>query len=249
MACVVSVVAAAVGSASPDTTEKRPFGGSRVYAFPLGNGGINVNALQSDSTIAIRSDELRNEFVITDLAGARIDQRYPEYAPLCREVSETRVRCAVQEPGGIRVALGNGNDYLRVEAPFNAPIVVIGDHGELGQPGDDVVEISNPPDAPTSRIQGNPGNDILLAGPSDDRLFGGPGDDVVRGRLGNDLVDGMGGGDRLMGGGDDDSIDAEKNDEDRSIDCGSGQDSAMTDLRLDPPPVRCEDVIGDETEP
>ena len=148
--------------------------------------------------------------------------------------------------GGVRVALGNGDDYLRVESPFKAPIVVSGDHGELGQPGDDVVEIWNPSDAATSRIQGNPGNDTLVAGPSDDRLFGGPGDDLVRGRLGDDLVDGMGGGDRLMGGDGADLINAERNDEDRSIDCGRGQDSARIDLHLDPPAVRCEDVVGDE---
>jgi hypothetical protein len=72
--------------------------------------------------------------------------------------------------------------------------------------------------------------------------MGGPGDDVVRGSAGDDAIDGGRGRDALSGGSGEDSVDAQKDDEDHSIRCGFGDDSATIDRGLDPEPAQCERV-------
>jgi Ca2+-binding RTX toxin-like protein len=212
--------------------------GSRVYAFPYGRGGVTLQAGDADSEIAIRSDDSKGEMVITDQAGVRIDGRFPEYASLCNQVSDTRVRCSLFDPGGVRVGLGEGNDSIEVESTHHAPVVV------AGYGGDDSIVISTPPDATSSRIQGNGGADLIVGGPSNDRLRGGSGPDILAGAAGDDLLSGKGGNDRFGAGAGDDRIKARHNDADHSIECGSGDDSAEIDRHVDPRPVRCERVRG-----
>jgi Ca2+-binding RTX toxin-like protein len=242
------VVVAAVTAVQPATSSRREgergFGGSRVYAFPEGRGGITLDAGDLDSAITIASDDVRKQFVITDEAGIKVDGRFPQWESLCQQISQMKVRCALHEPGGIRVDLGDGDDSLRVDSTHNAPVVVGGD---FSGPGDDVIRISNPPDAAASRIQGYGGDDVIVAGPSSDFLKGGPGDDLLRGEAGNDYLAGKRGADAHIAGPGDDRIEADRGDEDLDIRCGSGKDSATFDLRLDPMPERCEDADGPRT--
>jgi hypothetical protein len=85
---------------------------------------------------------------------------------------------------------------------------------------------------------GAAGADRLDGGPAADRLFGDAGVDTLAGKAGADLVDGGAdadtitggpGADQIRGGDGDDTIDARDGEID-TIDCGAGNDTALTDV-------------------
>ena len=67
-ACLAGV--STPGVVAADAPSKREAGGSRVYAFPYGRGGITLDARYADNVIAVRSDDTTNEFVITGTLSA-----------------------------------------------------------------------------------------------------------------------------------------------------------------------------------
>jgi putative metal-binding protein/hemolysin type calcium-binding protein len=85
---------------------------------------------------------------------------------------------------------------------------------------------------------GAAGGDRLDGAPAADRLFGDSGMDTLDGKAGADLLDGGAdadtltggpGADQILGGDGDDAIDARDGEKD-AIDCGAGNDTALTDL-------------------
>ena len=218
------------------TPPRAPYEGTRVYAYPGQPlyGGIVLDAGDLDNSILVRIDDARGEFVITDKAGAKVDRRQPQYASRCNEISETRVRCPVYEPGGVNAGLGGGRDTLEVDTTRQGPIAV------YGHPGDDRIQVSNQRDADVAEIYGGAGDDLILGGPAFDAQYGGPGDDVLRGRGGDDRLWGERGADTVSGGPNSDWLRVADSDQDRSIRCGSGDDRATVDRQRDPRPAACE---------
>jgi Ca2+-binding RTX toxin-like protein len=105
--------------------------------------------------------------------------------------------------------------------------------------GDDTLRVSSP-----TRVyaRGGDGSDRLTAGSGNDALGDQGGNDRMSGRQGNDtLVPGRG-HDSAFGGAGDDYLLLHNGDRDRRIDCGRGNDHAVIDRRLDPPPLDCEHV-------
>ena len=233
------VAASSLSVPAAFSTAREQLRGSRVAAAPNGRGGVGLQGGVADSEIVIRSDDARGEMVITDRAGVAIYRGYPGYGEYCNQISDTRVRCQLFEPGGIRAALGEGDDAIEAHSTHQAPIVI------AGYSGSDTIAVSNPADATTSRLQGNSGADTIVAGPSDDHLRGGGGADILRGNAGEDLLSGKHGPDAFIGGSGDDRIKADDGDVDRAVRCGSGIDTAEIDRGLDPTPIRCERVIRD----
>ena len=227
---------AVIATASPASGRSGDFEGTRVHASPFGRGGVTLDAGDANNAIAVRTDDVKNEIVITDKSGVKIDPRYPQYASLCNQVSANRVRCSLYEPGGIRAVLGEGDDSIEVDSTRRAPVVV------TGYGGNDSIFISTPTDATSSRLQGNGGSDLIVGGASGDRLRGGAGHDVVKGLAGDDLLAGKGGADVLRGGAGNDRLKATHDDADRSLRCGPGEDSAKVDRKLDPKPLQCERI-------
>jgi hypothetical protein len=123
---VLALTAALVSGAADGSHATKNFEGSRVYAVSVGRGGINLNAGNLDNAIVIRSDDSKGEYVVTDEAGVKIDGRFPQWASLCNQVSRTRVRCSLYEPGGIRASLGSGKDSIEVHSTHHAPVVIAG---------------------------------------------------------------------------------------------------------------------------
>lgn len=227
---------AAAASASGGGSGKDLLRGSRVLPEPYGRGGVSLQAGTADSDITIETNDARGEIVITDQAGITIRRGYPGYGRYCNQVSTTAVRCELFEPGGIRAGLGDGNDRIEIRSTHHAPVVV------TGLRGDDTILVTNPADATSSRLQGNGGDDVIVAGPSDDNLTGGPGADTLRGAAGNDQLNGKPGADVFSGGAGDDELKADHHDRDRSIRCGPGSDEAEIDRALDPLPSACEHI-------
>lgn len=234
LALLVALGAVEPATGGIDATDQLT--GSRVAAAPTGRGGVGLQAGNADSHIVIKSDDARNEMVITDQAGVRVNRGYPGYGEFCNQISETKVRCQLFEPGGIRAALGPGDDSIEIDSTHLAPVVI------AGYRGDDTITVSNPADATTSRLQGNGGADVLMAGASDAHLSGGGGADIIKGSGGDDLLRGKRGADTFIGGAGNDRLEAENFDEDRSIRCGSGNDAAEIDRDIDPIPRQCERV-------
>jgi uncharacterized protein len=99
----------------------------------------------------------------------------------------------------------------------DAGIVGIEDEPEcLGHPATIVGTDGN------DRIEGTPGDDVIVAGGGDDRIDAGSGDDVVCAGDGNDRVDGGDGDDQLLGGRGDDRLDG--GDGRDELDGGPGDD-------------------------
>lgn len=97
------------------------------------------------------------------------------------------------QPGGIRIELGDGDDKLDFGAsvPGVGPLVAFG--------GDGVDDLSAFGNTTSARLDGGPGNDVLIGGIGGDTLLGGPGDDDLNGRIGGDVVLGGEGDDKLLG--------------------------------------------------
>lgn len=231
----IAVASACALSAVPAVDAEKPaFEGSRVRAIAAdGRGGITLEAGKRDSAIVVKARRATGTAVITDDAGIRIDARFPRLASRCDQITKTKVRCAFLPPGGILARLGPGDDSIDIDTGAFAPVKVFGDIGS------DLIHVSNPSNASSSRIKGNGGADKIVAGPSAGYLYGGPGNDLVRGRFGMDLISGDSGADALSGGGGSDQLEARDGERDRSIDCGPRGDHAEFDMGLDPTPVRC----------
>lgn len=246
-AATVSAALFPVGASSSDASiSGASYDGTRVYASPFGRGGITFQAGDAENSIVIETDDSRAEILIIDEAGARVDPRFPDYEPLCNQVGPKRVRCALYQPGGIRGALGDGDDSVMIDSTGHAPVVI------GGYAGDDTITVENPSEAAGSRLQGYLGADVIVAGASDDFIFGGPGPDLLAGSAGDDRIRGAGrrprddvNADGLRGGPGDDRLHARNGDEDLYVRCGSGEDVAYIDQNLDPPPVGCEEVIAE----
>jgi hypothetical protein len=90
-------------------------------------------------------------------------------------------------PNGVRLELGDGNDWSTVSSGVAHPVTM------FGGPGDD-------------RLEGNEQVNVLDGEAGDDVVRGYDGDDQLDGGEGNDELDGYGGSDRLLGGGGDDLL-------------------------------------------
>ena len=129
---------------------------------------------------------------------------------------------------GVKATLGDGNDYLEVDAPGGAASDV--DAG----PGNDFVGLYDGDDA----VAGGEGDDQIYGGHGNDRIDGGPGKDEIHGDYGsfvegervfedldgagNDVIDGGSGDDRLEGNGGADVLVG-----------GAGEDTALYNARKD----------------
>jgi hypothetical protein len=103
---------------------------------------------------------------------------------------------------------------------------------------DDILTTAELTGAATVEAHGAAGGDRLAGGPAVDRLFGDAGTDTLDGKSAADLVDGGAdadtitggpGADQIFGGDGDDKIDARDGEKD-TIDCGAGNDTALTDV-------------------
>ncbi len=86
------------------------------------------------------------------------------------------------------------------------------------------------------------GHDRLIGAELTDHLWGHEGGDRLVGGAGFDRIDGGPGHNAIFGGGGDDILDAENDDRDRVIDCGTGRDRVYIDPKLDTPESNCEEV-------
>jgi hypothetical protein len=195
---------------------------------------------QVGSTLRVTSDPGENNLVFiefdTDLGGITVeDGKGMISTPPCINVASYRAFCGFSEPPGINVNTGDGND--EVFPGFR----LLG----LG------VIVTHPP---RTRINGGPGNDLLVGLLGSDRLIGGPGKDRLFGLYGSDtmsggsgadlleggdsILDGTNGRDRLFGGAGADRVRARDSTKDLRIDCGPGVDKFSRD-KFDPQPSRC----------
>lgn len=131
----------------------------------------------------------------------------------CEETSPTTFVCRRYSPTVI-VMLGRGADELTLKSRF------VG--GNIGA--------------------GN-GADTVIGSPGRNKIEGNGQNDEIRGGAGPDLLEGDHGSDVIVGGPGDDRLNAQDNHRDQVIDCGSGEDAARIDRRLDPEPRHCERVI------
>jgi len=237
--CLLASIAAlgtAVGVGAWAETSNRRIPGTLVYAPPVGPGGITLEAGSADNAITISTDATTQEIEITDSAGAQVDMRPPfdDYADYCDQITKTRVRCDLFEPGGIRVLTRSGDDSVTVDSTEAGQIAI------YGLAGVDGLQITHP--IGRSKLKGGPGPDVILGGASTDKLDGGLADDTMRGKGGDDRLFGDAGADRMYGGQGSDVIDARDDGEDTSIDCGAGEDRVVLDRGVDPAPRSCEEV-------
>jgi hypothetical protein len=225
-------VGLAAGASQATPRAERAFPGSEVFST---QDGVRIVGGDADSTIEteVQSD---GALVITDPAGvSAANDPFPEDGFGCAAIDSTRARCDFPSDGGLDAFLGPGDDVLTTDPAMPGQLVGTGGSGR-----DSVV-------LPTGselhlRFRGNKGADVIAGASANDLLRGGPGADLLRGRAGRDVVNGKKGGDRLFGGSGDDSLHARHGDRDKRIDCGRGADRAAVDRRIDPPPVRCEEV-------
>lgn len=159
----------------------------------------------------------------------------------CEFVDETTARCTIPEASngetvtdaGATMSLGDLQDYGTLEVPgrmfggsdidvlrakVDAPVLLQGDSGN-----DRLIAYAG-----DQLAYGNAGNDKILLGAGDDDAFGGAGIDSIVGGSGDDHLVGGAGHDRLTGGSGRDRIDARDHAPDR-VSCGSGRDSASGD--------------------
>lgn len=202
LGCLLALVAGAGASAGTLTNE----GGTWVYrAAP---GERNVFHIRPD-------DQSRNGIYFHDEAIAIADA-----SGTCHREDwddETDLRCAYG--GGVRVELGDNDDWLFVGDDLPGGQVVVGDGG----PGND--RLSGPLRGVGVTFLGGDGNDHLDGGHLADVLDGGPGADTIEGDPGNDVVRGGEGNDNVAG---DEGADV--------VDGGAGWDTMDRDyVNLDNP--------------
>lgn len=147
------------------------------------------------------------------------------------EGSPSRARCWVWPwlPRVITANTGAGNDRFRTITPKVSAIMA----GDLGS-GTDTFRGGFGADD----IAGGTGNDSIATDAGDDRVFGGAGDDWIEGQdgaddlRGGDDADTVAGGlgrDSLSGEAGDDALIANADGERDSVNCGTGNDTAIID--------------------
>jgi hypothetical protein len=233
LAAVAFVAAGlAAGASQAASPAERAFPGSDVSSE---QGGVRIVGGDADSAIEteVQSD---GTIVITDRAGVRATDPFPQDGFDCVAIDSTRARCDFPSDGGVDAFLGAGDDVLNTDPAMPGQLV-----GTAGSGRDSVVLPSG--SEVHLRFRGNMGADVIVGAPANDLLRGGPGADLIRGRAGNDVVNGKQGRDRLFGGGGDDALKARHRDRDKRIECARGDDRAAVDRRLDPRPVGCEQVV------
>ena len=106
------------------------------------------------------------------------------------------VTCTFDPAAGVRVDLGDGDDwgYVSSDLPATMPVSITGGAGA------DKLQASGWDGQPTT-LDGGAGNDILEGGTGTDTLIGGDGDDTLDGKAGTDRLDGGAGDDLLNGDG------------------------------------------------
>ena len=175
------------------------------------------------------------------------------------EGAGTMHRRVVGGPGDDIVRGGAGYDRLEGGADDDELVPAAGDDELYGGDGIDLVDYSaesrrvvatlpQTGSGPLTRVgpneedtidddiedlTGGTGEDDLYGNDADNILDGGPGNDDVSGSVGEDLVIGGPGYDALWAGGDDDHIDADDDEQDETIWCSAGEDTADIDNDLD----------------
>lgn len=168
-------------------------------------------------------------------------------AGTCVNLSPTTISCDAGVIGALRVALGDRDDRLVVnagkdEVPGRFPVAAVGGEGNdvirggvgrdrlFGERGNDVVA-------------GWSGADTLGGGPGSDGLLGFGGDDTLKGGPGADALFGQKGRDRFFGGPGLDVLLARDGRRDRVVNCGRGsRQQAVVDVR-DPRAKRCVELL------
>jgi Ca2+-binding RTX toxin-like protein len=105
------------------------------------------------------------------------------------------VTCAFDPAAGVRLDLGDGDDWAYVSSDLPAAMPVF----MAGGAGDDRLQASF--DGQPTTFDGGPGNDKLDGGTGIDTLIGGDGDDALDGKGASDRLDGGAGDDLLNGDG------------------------------------------------
>lgn len=188
------ILALTAGSASAATVELGPFGVSdQEVRFTATPGEAN----EVELTLAVD----RRSATITDTAATLTP------GAGCIAESTHRVRCVRTLYSSISsadVALGDGDDTVRVRAPQSG--TAFGRIRVRGGAGNDTLEVIEALDADhvglgaRATLDGGPGDDRLTGGSTFDSLAGGPGNDRLQGGGGNDRLAGGAGSDRLEGG-------------------------------------------------
>ena len=106
---------------------------------------------------------------------------FTQFSEYCYDNSTESTYIICPAPNGMRIELGDRNDWLTVSSGVEEQVTA------FGGPGDD-------------RLQGWEGRDILHGEAGNDELSGYSGDDQLFGGDGNDTLDGYSGADRLDAG-------------------------------------------------
>ena len=135
------------------------------------------------------------------------------------ELDYTTVAIATLPTDGVAFSMGDGRISYLPNVDFvgtdTFTYTVTDFNGDVSNPATVTVNVT-PPDVGDT-LNGNGGDDTVLAGDGNDRLFGGGGDDSLNGSIGNDTISGQGGndtlvagtgGDRLVGGDGNDLLDS-----------------------------------------
>jgi hypothetical protein len=204
------LTAAAAPAAHAETVSFAPDGALVVTAAP---GEKNHLGIQSDATG-------QGRVVLYEGSDFPISATDPR----CENTDYGAVICQWDPAAGVRVDLGDGDDwgYVSDELPATAHFAL------AGGPGDDTLHSSL--DGQPTTLDGGPGDDQLQGGPGVDTLIGGDGEDDLDGRDGADLLYGGAGDDVLNG-------DANKKPSGDLIDGGPGYDKIEADWEVDDDPV------------
>jgi hypothetical protein len=174
----MTALAASLCAAAPAAGATLTLEGS-TYVFTAAPGETNYLHVRGD-------DDRPNEVFISDQNPLDISG-----TDCSREAWDGPEDARCQPRGGIRIALGDGDDKLYPSDPLPAGWALSADGGD----GNDEVS------APT---RGFPYT--FLGGNGDDTMKGGAGADVLDGGEGRDTIDGGEGPDQLRGGGGDDTL-------------------------------------------
>jgi hypothetical protein len=170
---VAAAATAAPGSAFASSVSYEGPPGAEVLVLRAAPGEINRPGVQ-EGTDAGSVTLYDSNTEVTELPAACQDERAWHY-----------VVCPA--PNGVRLELGDGNDWSTVSNGVAHPVTM------FGGPGDD-------------RLEGNEQVNALYGEDGNDVVRGYNGDDLVDGGEGSDELDGYGGSDRLSGGGGDDLL-------------------------------------------
>jgi Ca2+-binding RTX toxin-like protein len=195
-----------------------------------GPGGIGIHGSVEADDVSVEIDPATGRYLVREPDGAVPSP----FSTSCESVDAATVSCEYLGPQvGLRMLAGD--DSLSVGDTVTGSIA-----GTTNAGADRIIL---PRDYPGRLfVRAGPGADVLAGGIGNDRLVGQDGPDRLRGRAGPDRIYGERGVDRASGGSGDDRLLMKQNDRDKSIDCGSGDDFALIDGRLDPEPRDCERI-------